>query len=434
MSLVNENSPVTAVPELDLFTKSPVQVSIEKSYFEEVRPLAPLNTGGHIEFVLNNAYNEYIRLKDTTLCGKFHVVLRKTTSGAVNDADWNKIHPTNNFMHSLWSQIDFSIGDSQTSISLQTYPYRAYIETILGSTDQSRKTYLAGAIFNDDTPTTSNNHRRDLIKNGKICEFEGRLHLDMLQQNRALIGGTKLKLKLVPNHPEFYFMCNDNTLVPTVVFDELYLSVNKIKVSDDVIVGHLKALEVAPAKYVLDRVEVRSVTIDQGVTSKNIENVVVNGKIPRRVYIGFVGNDAYSGSYSTNPFNFEHFNITSIQGFVNGEPIIQRAYTPDFANDLYLREYINLFKVSDQFDNDARMIINKDKFKNGFALFAFDLSQDFSHGYNTVGYVNLPKEGMLRFEIKFAEATTKIINAIIYCEFDSQISVPEDKKAIMDYR
>lgn len=442
MNLVNENSPVTAVPELDLYSKAPVQTSIEKTYIEEVRPIAPLNTGGHVEFVINNAYNEYVRLKDLTLYGRFHVVLTKTPStSSITAADWEKIHIVNNFMHSIWSQIDLSIGDSQTSISLQTYPYRAYIETILGSTHHSRKTYLETAIYNEDTPIASNKWRSDLIKNndttqmskGRPCEFEGRLHLDICQQNRTMIGGTKLKLKLVPNHSEFYFMCTDDKLSPRIVFDELYLNVPKIKVADEIVLAHLKALNVAPAKYILNRAEVRSVTIDNGVTSKNIENIV-NGRLPRRVYIGFVTNDAYSGSYTTNPFNFDNFGINSLCCFVNGEPIPQRAYTPDFSKDLYTREFLNLYKVSDQFDNDSRMYVEKGKYKSGYTLFAFNLSQDCTQGYNSTGYVNLPRDGILRFEIKFASATTAIINAIIYCEFDSQISIPEDRKAVMDYR
>ena len=442
MNLVNEGSPVTAVPELDLYSKAPVQVSIEKSYIEEVRPLAPLNTGGHVEFIINNSLNEYVRLKDTTLYGRFHVELHKTT-GNISDADWKKVHIVNNFMHSLWSQIDLSIGDAQTSLSLQTYPYKAYIETILGSTQHSRRTYLAGAIYNEDSPTnTSNDDRQRNIyvslnsansAMGKSCEFEGKLHLDLFQQHRSMIGGTKIKLKLIPHHPEFYFMINDDKLVPKVVFDELYLNVTKFKVADEVLLAQLKAINVAPVKYILDRVEVRSVTIDSGATSRNIENVV-NGRLPRRVYIGFVGNDAYTGSFTTNPYNFENCSINYIGCFVNGEPIPHRAYTPDFTNDKYMREFINLYKVSEQFDNESRMLITKDKFKLGYTLFAFNLSQDFSQGYNSAGYVNLPRDGILRFEIKFATATTKIYNAIIYCEFDSQISIPEERNAIMDYR
>ena len=440
MSLVNEGSPVTAVPELDFYSKTPVQISVQKSYIEEVRPLAPLNSGGHVEFIINNSMGEYVRLKDTTLYGRFHVELTKAT-GTVTEADWKKLHIVNNFMHSLWSQIDLSVGDTQTSLSLQTYPYRAYIETILGSSPNSRRTYLAAAIFNEDTPITSNPDRQKLILQfdaakptiGKSCEFEGKLHLDLVQQHRSIIGGTKLKLKLVPHFPQFYFMCSDNTLIPKVVFDELYLNVSKFSVDFDVFVAQTKAIEVAPAKYILDRVEVRSVTIDSGATSRNIENVI-NGRLPRRVYIGFVANDAYSGSYATNPFNFENCKINSIGCFVNGEPVPHRPYTPKFDKDRYTREYINLCKASEQFDNDSRMLITKEKFKTGFTIFAFNLSQDFTQGYNSTGYVNLPREGVLRFEVQFAEPTTKIYNAIIYCEFDSQISIPESRNAITDYR
>ena len=350
MSLVNEGTPVTAVPELDIFSKAPVQVSIEKSYIEEVRPLAPLNTGGHIEFIINSGENEYVRLNDTTLYGRFHVELHKTgATPDISEADWNKIHIVNNFMHSLWYQIDLSIGDTQTSLSLQTYPYKAYIETVLASTHQARKTYLKSTIFNEDTPTgTSNDDRRAYIVSfdnsrpsmGKSCEFEGKLHLDLCQQNRPILGGTKIKIRLVPHNSKFYFMCNDANLEPRIVFDELYLNVSKFKTSLEIFVAHTKALDVAPAKYIMERVEVRALTIDSGVTSKNIENVI-HGRLPRRVYIAFVDNAAYTGSYLKNPFNFEHCNINSIACFVDGEQIPQRAYSPDFSKDRYTREYIN---------------------------------------------------------------------------------------------
>ena len=91
-------------------------------------------------------------------------------------------------------------------------------------------------------------------------------------------------------------------------------------------------------------------------------------------------------------------------------------------------------RVSEQFNNDVRTFITHEKFKTGYTIFGFDLSQDSTHGYNSTGYVNLPQKGILRFEVKFAQATTKIYNAIIYSEFDSQISIPESRNAIMDYR
>ena len=45
MSLVNENTPVVALPELEGFENPPVQISIEDTNIEEVIPVSQLNTG-----------------------------------------------------------------------------------------------------------------------------------------------------------------------------------------------------------------------------------------------------------------------------------------------------------------------------------------------------------------------------------------------------
>ena len=379
MSLVTEGSPVTAIPELDFYTKSPVQTSIESTYTEEVRPVAPLNTGGHIEFIVNSGINEYVKLKETTLYAKFRVRLSKTTGETPNFAsDWVNVNVVNNLLHSLWSQIDLQIGDNQTTSSLQTYPFRAYFETILGSTNNSRKTHLQSSMFyEDDMNRLNKDEPRDVpneliipanletdYSRGKLCEIEGKLHLDMFLQHRILLGGTRLKLRLVPNRPEFYFMTSDNTLIPRIEFEDLHLNITKCRVSEDVLVAQNQALSVAPVKYILTRSEVRTASIDSGVTSRNIENVI-NGQLPRRVYIAFTSNDAYGGNFKKNPYYFDHYNINSIAAYVNGEQFPRKAYTPDFENNLYIREFTELFRVSEQLDNDSRMMIDRKKFKNG---------------------------------------------------------------------
>jgi len=89
----------------------------------------------------------------------------------------------NNVLQSLWSQVDLYLGDIQTTISLQTYPYRSYFESLLYSTEHSRKTYLESAgFFEDDLASgdTLNDKRIELIKHksgdkdftkGKVVEF-----------------------------------------------------------------------------------------------------------------------------------------------------------------------------------------------------------------------------------------------------------------------
>lgn len=282
-----------------------------------------------------------------------------------------------------------------------------------------------------------NTTRQNLIKHktteavetsiGAAIELQGKLNLDIFQQYRTLIGGTKLKIKFVPNRPEFYFITNDSNILPRIEFEEMYLNIFKSRISEELTEAQQYALHVSPAKYILNRSEARSVTIDKGVTSINIENVI-NGILPRRVYIAFVSNEAYGGSYSKNPYYFEHCNVNQIACFINGQQYPRKPYTPDFTNNKYItRPYLELLRASEQFNN-VRTVITNEKFLKGYTLFAFNLSRDLSQGY-----VNIPTNGVMRFEIHFDRELAATINAIIFCEFDNQI-IFEDRNAIMDYR
>ena len=445
MSLINDKTTVTALPSLDFFANTPIQDTYDKTYTEIIRPISQLNSGPQVEFVINNNQNEYIRLSETTLYLKFRVKLRKSDSATVVAADWTKVSVVNNLLHSLWSQIDLQIGDAQTSVALQTYAYRAYIETILGSTPQSRGTFLKLALFSeDDLSSNQNAHNADRksfiaqktgdkADEGKLCELQGKLHLDLFEQPRDLIGGCKLRLKLIQQRPEFYFMVDDVKVIPYIHFEDIQLRLLKSRAKPETIEGHILAQNVGLIKYILNRTEVRTITIDPNVTSKNLENVIC-GQIPRRIYIGFIVNEAKTGSYTRNPFYFNNCNVTSITCFVNGERYPQESYKPDFSNNLYSNEYLEFLRTSEQFDNDVRTFITPTHYKSGYTLFAFNLSPDHSQGYGSCGYVNYPKEGILRFEIQFASGLDKSYDAIIFCEFDNLLSIGQEKNAIMDYR
>src|SRR5882757_1418773 len=136
MNRLSEHNPVTAHPVLDHFKKQILQTSVEATYIEEVRPVAQLNTGGHVEFVINNAINEYVKVNETTLSLGFRVVYVKDDGTDMTDAEYLKVSLANNFLESLWANVGLSIGDTQVTSSLQTHGYCAYIQTILGSTPQ----------------------------------------------------------------------------------------------------------------------------------------------------------------------------------------------------------------------------------------------------------------------------------------------------------
>src|SRR5437868_392144 len=263
MSLVNSRSPLTVLAPFELFSNAPTQTSIEYTRNEEVRPVSQLNTGGYIEFDVNSNLNEYIKLEDIFLYAKFRVLLAKTDKSAVTLADWESVSMVNNVLHSMFNQVDLSINDIQTTISLLTYAHKAYFNDLLFTTAEARDSYLEGAgWFCDDEAThygtnlsvkrreliehpKQTEHRADKIKAkaesksvpaqptatdaaiGKVCELSGRVHLDFLKQFKYLIGGTKMRFKFVLNRPEFLFMLKDESLVPTIEFLDVHLDVPK---------------------------------------------------------------------------------------------------------------------------------------------------------------------------------------------------------------
>ena len=60
-----------------------------------------------------------------------------------------------------------------------------------------------------------------------------------------------------------------------------------------------------------------------------IDNIY-HGNVPSKIIVGMVSNNAYSGNYNLNPFNFLHKNINYMEIAVDGTPVPHRAFKPNF--------------------------------------------------------------------------------------------------------
>ena len=159
MSIVSESSPVTTLAEYDLFGLPAVHTTVESTIQTEHRPISILNSGGHIEFNVPTAINEYIIPNETYLHVKLRVILNNTDKTDVAN-DWNNVSIVNNFLNSLFQQIDFCVGDTQITTSLQTHAFKSYFENLLNYGEEAKKSFLsASGWFNDelwDTPHKAN--------------------------------------------------------------------------------------------------------------------------------------------------------------------------------------------------------------------------------------------------------------------------------------
>ena len=442
MNKIHDLSQITTIADFDLFSVPPTQLTIEKNIITEHRPLSTLNPNSIIEFTVSSAVDEYIQLRETTLMMKLRVDIAKAAAAAaaVDADDWKKIQPVNNLLHSLFKTVDLEIEGKSVTQSPRTYAYKAYFETLLGYADEAKKGHLSGSMWYDDSKDKEavNEDRTSLItpnpvaKTGKMIELYGKLHLDLAFQPRALLGGTKLKITLVPNDKSFYLWQNGATLTTTVHWESAALYITRSKLAYPIVEAQNLALTRGSAKYPIMRGVVKSFNIPTGSLDVNFDNAI-SGQIPRRMFLALVHSSGFNGVEADNPYRFQHFNLNHLIASVDGVQYPSIAFTPNFTNDHYIREYMSVFETLNQVTTDSCLTLSKNDYKKGNVIYGFSFSPDPVDDCNKSGYVNPISHGSIRISMKFSAAPTHNINALLYCEYDNMIQIDATRQPYCDY-
>jgi hypothetical protein len=418
-----------------LFAVPPTQTSIEQGQWVEHNPVATISESGPIEFSIDGSGDDYMDLANTLLYVKAKVVKGDGTRLAVDDP----VGPINLWLHSLFSQVDMSLNEKLISPSTNTYPYRAYMETLLSYGPAAKKSQLTASLWYHDTPGHMDARlgddneglakRRGFIERSREVDMMGKLHMDLFFQDRHLLNGVKVKIRLVRHRDEFVLMAGGADPQFKVRIMDAKLFVRKVKLSAPVQMSHIKALETASAKYPIRRVEMKVFSVPRLNLSANQENLFL-GPLPKKVIVGYVDSDAYNGSYAKNPFNFNHYNTNFLALYVDGHQVPAKPLQPHFRTSKYIRSYLSLFTGTGQLYQDEGNEVSRDDYGQGYTLFAFDLTPDLAEGGD---HFNLIKQGNLRLEIQFAQPLPNTINVITYAEFENIIEIDKSRNVIFDY-
>jgi len=433
MALIHEQSCECFKPELDLFSAPPTQTSVEYGNWMEYHPLTTVSDTMPIEFEINGR-EDYIDLASSMLYVQAKIV--KPDGTALDAAG-----PTSLFIHSLFSQVDISLNGTQVTASMDTYPYRAMLETLLSDGDDAKKTQLTSELFYPDeagkmdvvafaadaAKNSGPMKRAAFTATSNVVDMIGRIHADIFFQDHYPINEVNVKIKLVRSKDAFSIMsANDHK---TVVIKSV-LFVRKVRLSPSVVLSHAKALENANAKYPIRRVVYKTVTIPGGHRDVNHEELF-SGQLPTRLVIGLVDNGTFSSVKTKNPFNFQHFQLIEISVYSDGQQQYgMKPLTTDFTNNLYVRGF-NTFSGIGKLFKDEGNAISCESFGSGsgYTLYAFDLMPDLGED----DHFSLTQQGSVRLVLKFGTALAEPVSVIAYAEFQNVIEIDRHRNVIYDF-
>jgi hypothetical protein len=409
-------------------------MTMQESQWVEFHPVSSLTDSAPIEFEIKGQPEDYIDLNSSYL----YLKVKVQKSDGTNLADDAKVAPVNNFMHSLFSEVDLYLNNKLISSSMDTYPYRAYLENLLTYGKEAKNTHLdACVIWKPDTPEKFDeldednkgfDARQKKIVGARNLELMDRLHLDMWLQEKYLLNGVDIRLRLNRSSTAFHLMAEENVNYKTKI-QEARLYVRRVEVLPKVGNDISHTLSRTTAKYPIRRVEVKTFTIATGLRSK-IEDHLFQGQLPKRLIVGIVSNSAFNGANNENPFEFNHYKVSKIEVSRDGKTLCTRPFEPNFDQKNYLRSYLSLYEATGQLGTNTSHGISYDDYAGGYTLWAFDFTPDQG---SDEGHFHPIKSGQLRVELQFAEPLPHTTNVILYAEFDNTIEINSLREVILDY-
>ena len=438
MAFVHECSCEIPKSELDIFSVPPTQTSIEHGTFVEYHPISSISQGAPIEFEVSSTGEEYLDLADSYL----HVKAKIQRANGDNVANDDQVGPVNNFLHALFSEVEVSLNGTLISASTATYPYRAYIENLLNYGLEAKQSQLTSELFYKDTAGKMDSanpaaaaadrnkglaRRVDFTGGNAVVDMIGKLHSDIFYIDRYMMNEVNVKLKLSRSKDEFSLMwTGDNAFRVFIVSASLF--VRKVKISPSVFLAHAKTLENGMAKYPIKRVICKAFTVPTGYRDVTSERLF-SGTLPTRVIIGCVDNDAFNGNKAKNPFNFKNFDLTELSVYLDGQQQTIKPLKCNYASNQFISAYMTLFSGTGRQNRDLGIDIGRSEYKDGYALYAFDLTPDMSQE----GHFNLIKQGSLRLDMKFGTALPNTITVVAYGEFENLIEIDRSRNIVFDF-
>ena len=417
--------------KLALFRELPQDLGINSVKWIEYRPTSQLTPGAAVTFSIPPS-PMYVDLKRSRLHVKCRILkgdgskLPTIKDKTPNEA---KVGPINNVLGSLWSQVDVSLQQQVITSSVGTnYPYKAYLDTLVISGYDAEKKLQAQLFYKDymsskeAEPIDGSNAglllRSNYFKESKVVDMEGPIFMDICQQDRLILDGVPIDIKLYPKPEPFVLVSSNPSPSYKLKITDAVLKVCMVQASPGIITGHSQALASTPAHYFIKRSDIKTFAVPQGQFGMTVEDIF-QGACPDQVLVGLVSSAAYNGSYTTNPFKFQHYKCNFAAFYLDGQSVPARPLQPNYDTDNYVEAFV-AFNAGMGVNQSS---ISRKDFANGYCFYVFDLSQHHDSQYQPE-----TKKGNARLELKFAKALPESVTAIVYAKFPATVKIDKSRR------
>ena len=158
--------------------------------------------------------------------------------------------------HTMWSNVIVELNQTVVSFSNTNYMYKAAIETILGYSHDAKVNQLSVIGYTGDEGDFEATHptkplpgrdasslnsglfsRSPWFRGNTSVQFAGPILADICNQNRLILNGVDINIKLYPTKDSFRLMTFPNSLDCKLVIRDIYLDVCKVDVSPSVMLA-----------------------------------------------------------------------------------------------------------------------------------------------------------------------------------------------------
>lgn len=442
MSLLSPASSPAILSELAIFEIPHTNVSTQDGVNVTYFPIASVlnNINSPIEFHIESKNNYYLDLSKTKLYIKCKIQkgegdLQYDSEDPYNPSKSSTVSLVNNSLHSFFSNIEVYLNDVLiTSPSTNSYAYSSYLKKLLTtplSVKESKDT-SAGFYFDTDNENLTDNEgfkaRHKLTANNKIVEFFDNLYIPIFNQEKYLLPGCKLRMRFnrTPQNFVLQKLSTDTVANYNVKILDIKLLIRQILVDPSIVIAHEKLLKNQQALYQIDNLILKTFSLPQGSTSFLTENIYP-GKLPTKVVFGLVNASDFYGAYQ-NPFNFQTYNLTSMQFFVDNVPV--EHIDTDIPNNIFIESLQKLY-LNLGFDSmeEGAIGLTRENFLKGNFLYCINLSAD----KNESDHLDLIKTGNSRLFLKFASKLPNEVMLVILAVFPSLLKIDEFRRVSHDF-